>query len=145
MSFMQVVDPSDELRRLHSLDLQVEYQTLLAATRQHALQLQFRAWIDLLMRNVGRHVDKIPRGGLGFEFQTLAPAQPGNSVEHVNHSLQVAVVMGAGFRLCVNCEGAGPELRCTRVLRRDRSEATQPRRLSDIGIELPRADDPYTI
>ena len=29
---MQVVDPSDQLRRLHSLGLQVEYETLLAAT-----------------------------------------------------------------------------------------------------------------
>jgi hypothetical protein len=36
---MQVVDPSDELGRFHALDLEVEYQTLLAATRQHALQL----------------------------------------------------------------------------------------------------------
>jgi hypothetical protein len=36
---MQVVDPSDELGRFHALDLEVEYQALLAATRQHALQL----------------------------------------------------------------------------------------------------------
>jgi len=70
---MQVVDPSDQLRRLHALDLEVEYQTLLAATRQHALQLQIGTRIDLLMRNVGRHVDKIPGSRLGFEFQTLTP------------------------------------------------------------------------
>jgi len=33
-SFMEVIDPSDQLRHLHSLDIQVEYETLLAATRQ---------------------------------------------------------------------------------------------------------------
>ena len=66
MSFMQIVDPSDQLRRLHTLDIQVEYETLLAASRQHALQLQIGARIDLLMRNVRRHVDKITGGGLSF-------------------------------------------------------------------------------
>jgi hypothetical protein len=94
---MQVVDPTDQLRCLHTLDIQVEYETLLAAPRQHALQLQIGAGIDLLMRNVGWHVDKITGGGLGFEFQTLAPAQSCNSVEDVDHGLQVAVVMRAGF------------------------------------------------
>ena len=81
VSLMQVVDPSDQLRRLHALDIQVEYETVLAAARQHALQLQIGARIDLLMRNVGRYVDKITGVGLGFEFQTLAPAQSCNSVE----------------------------------------------------------------
>src|ERR1700676_1076295 len=86
MSLMQVVDPSDQLRRLHALEIQVEYETL-AATRQHALQLQIGARIDLLMRNVGWHVDKITGGGLGFEFQTLAPAKSCNSVEDIDHGL----------------------------------------------------------
>jgi len=75
------------------------------------------------MRNVGWHVDKITGGGLGFEFQTLAPAQSCNSVEDIDHGLQVAVVMGTGFRLRVNGEGAGPELRRTRLLRRHGGEA----------------------
>jgi hypothetical protein len=30
---MQVVDPSDQFGRLHALDIQVEYETLLAACR----------------------------------------------------------------------------------------------------------------
>jgi len=145
VSFVQVVDPSDELRRFHALDLEVEYEALLAATRQHALQLQVGARIDLLMRNVGRHVDEITGSGLGLEFQTLAPAQSRDSVENVNHGLQVAVVMRAGFRLGVDCERAGPELRRSRVPRRHRREAMQSRRLGDIGIELSGADDPYTI
>jgi hypothetical protein len=40
MSLMQVVDPSDQLRRLDIFDIQVEYEALLAAACQHALQLQ---------------------------------------------------------------------------------------------------------
>jgi hypothetical protein len=51
--YMQVVDPSDQLRRLRALDVQVEYETFLPAALQHALQLQLRARIDLLMRTYG--------------------------------------------------------------------------------------------
>ena len=70
---MQVVDPSDQLRCLHALDVQVVHESGLAAARQYTLQLKIVAGIDLLMRNVGRHVDKIPGSRLGFEFQTLTP------------------------------------------------------------------------
>jgi len=64
---MQIVDPSNQLRRRHTFDVQVEYETLTAAC-QHALQLQLWAWIDLLMRDIGRHVDEITRRRLRFEF-----------------------------------------------------------------------------
>jgi hypothetical protein len=66
---MQVVDPSDQLGRLHALDLEVEYETILAATREHTLQLQIRARVDFLMRNVGGHVDEITGSGFGFSPQ----------------------------------------------------------------------------
>lgn len=144
-SFVQVVDPSDQLRSLHTLDLEVEYQASLAAACQYALQLQIVARIDFLMRNVGGYVDEVAGRSLGFKFQTLAPAQSCDSVEYINHGLQVAVVMGARLRLGVNREGARPKLGRSRVFRRNGREAMQARRLDDIGIELTGMDNPYTI
>src|SRR5580698_3975745 len=94
-SFMQVVDPSDQLRCLHALDIQVVYESGLTAARQDALQLKIVAWIDLLMRHVWWHIDEVARRGLAFELQSLAPAQSGDSVQDVDHGFQVAMVMGA--------------------------------------------------
>jgi hypothetical protein len=142
---MQIVDPPDHLGRLDTLDIHVVYETTLTATRQHALQLEVGARIDLLVRHVRRHIDEITWGGLGFEFETLAPAQSGNPVENVDHGLQVTVVMGTGLRLRINSESAGPELRRARVRRRHRGNAMQTWRLRYVGIELFGADYPHTI
>jgi DNA-binding response OmpR family regulator len=144
-SFMQIVDPPDQLRCFDTLDIQVVYETTLAAARQHALQLEVGARIDLLVGHVRRHVDEITCGSFGFEFEALAPAQSGNPVENVDHGLQVAVVMGTGLRLRINSESAGPELRRARVRRRHRGDAMQARRLGYVGIELFGADDPHTV
>src|ERR1700748_3028465 len=101
-SFMQVCDPSNQFRRVDTLDIQVVHQTALAATRQHALQLQSGAWIDLLVRDIGRDVDKITSPRLRFKLQTLAPAQSCDSVENIDYGLEVAMVMGTGFRVRLN-------------------------------------------
>jgi hypothetical protein len=55
------------------------------------------------------------------------------------------MVMGARFCLRFDCEGAGPDLMCARILRRHRGTTMQTRRLRDIRIELTGANDPNTI
>ena len=71
---MQIVDPADQFRHFHRGDVEIHDQALLARACQDAVQLRLLAAVDLLVRNVGWHVDEVARGGFRDELQLVAPA-----------------------------------------------------------------------
>src|SRR5579871_2834395 len=61
---VQVVDPAHQLRHLDRRDVEVHDEALLAAASEHAVQLRILARIELLVRDVRRHVDEVARARL---------------------------------------------------------------------------------
>ena len=66
--------------------------------------------VDLLVRHERRHEDEPARPGLRGELQPLAPAHAGPPAHHVDHALQLAVVVRAGAGAGVDRDRARPEL-----------------------------------
>ena len=69
---MRGVYPEHRSRFFNRFNSQVYSHGLTVTAAQYALQRFGWAGIDLLMRHVGRHVNKIARSGLGSEFKVLA-------------------------------------------------------------------------
>ena len=63
------------------------------APDHHALQRVAGKRVDLLVRDVGRHVDEVAGIGFGHELQPLAPAHARAPPDHVDDALQVPVVV----------------------------------------------------
>ena len=51
------------------------------------------------MGHVGRHEDEVAGAGLGHELEPLAPAHARLTAHDVDHALELAVMVGAGFRV----------------------------------------------
>src|SRR3984885_13035672 len=108
---VQVIDPAYRLGPLHRLYFEVVHQPGLPAARQNTVKLQVLAGIDLLVRNIGRHVDEIAGPGLGDEFEPISPAHACDAGNDIDHALQVAVMMWPGLGPGIDGHRAGPELR----------------------------------
>src|SRR5215472_10195080 len=85
--FVQIVDPANELRNLDRGDVEVDDEPLLPAARHDAMKLELITRVDLLMRDIRRHVDEVPRPRFGDELQTIAPAHSRHTVDHVDDAL----------------------------------------------------------
>jgi hypothetical protein len=69
---------------------------------------------------------KSPGPCLGGEFQVLAPAHARAALHHVDHALQVAVVVRAGLRVGVDGDGARPQLLRADAREVDRGARSMP-------------------
>src|SRR5579862_3204113 len=97
------------------------------------------------MRNVGRYVDEIARLRLGHILEALAPAQPCDAADDVDHALEISVVMRTRFRLGFDRDRARPYLACPGALGRHGCAPVHARSLRRVGIELLRANDSHSI
>src|SRR2546429_586666 len=77
-----------------------------------------------------------PRARLGDELELAAPAHARLAAHHVDDALDRAVVMGAGFRLGVDDDGAGPELLGAGARVGDGGGAVHARGLRGVDVEL---------
>src|SRR5215471_12259982 len=59
--------------RFGTLDIEVHDNRLLTASDDHSLTREVGIGIDLLVRHIRRHVNKVARTSLVAEFQALAP------------------------------------------------------------------------
>ena len=66
--------------------------------------------VDLLVRHEWRHEDEPARASLGGELEVLAPPHPGPAANHVDHALQLAVMVRAGPRAGMDRDGPCPQL-----------------------------------
>jgi hypothetical protein len=142
---VDVVDPADGLWLLDDRDVQVDHDRLLVAADQDALELLVGRGVDLLMGDERGHEDEVARPGLGGELQPLAPAHPSPALHHVDDALELAVMVGAGLRVRVDHDGAGPQLPGAGGGGRDRCGPVHPGRLGGVGVQIARADHPHAV
>jgi hypothetical protein len=129
------IDPGHLLRRLCGSDVQVHDDGVLPAPNQNAAEGLVSAGIDLLMGDERRHVDEISRSRLRQKLQAITPAHPGAAADDVDDAFEVAVMMGARFRVWMDGDGAGPELARAGSRVRDGRRSRHARRLGRIQIQ----------
>src|SRR3984893_4600260 len=140
-SFVQIVNPAHELWNLDRRNVEIDNQSLLPTSCEHAVKLNILARVDFLMWHVGRNVDEIPRRGLCDEFQAIAPPQAGKTADYVDHAFEIPVMMRS--RLCVGVDGysARPQFRRTSSLRGHCRAPVHAERLSGGIIQLVGPDN----
>src|SRR5712671_3859160 len=107
---MNVVHPRDLFGRLGRRDVEVYDNRILSAAYEYAAQRLVAARVDLLMRDKWRDIDEVARPRFGDVLEALTPPHPRASGDNVDDALEIAVVMGARFRVRMNRHRAGPEL-----------------------------------
>ncbi len=138
---MDVVDPANVLGLGGDRNIEIDDDRLLPAPDQDALERLLLGGVDLLVRNVRRDEDEVAWTGLGDELEPVAPAHPGPSPHHVDHALELAVMMRPGPRVGIDSYRPGPQLLGAGRRRGDRGGAIHPRRLRRVRIELARGHD----
>src|SRR4029079_11308356 len=103
------------------------------------------ACVDLLVRNVRRHVDEIAGAGLGGELEPVAPSHPRAAADDVDDALDRSVMMRAGLRLRMDDHRAGPQLLGAHARVVDGRRPAHPRRLRGIAVELVGPHDAHAV
>src|SRR5262249_23032226 len=137
--------PANELGNLYRGDVEVDREPLLSAARHHAVKLELVARVDLLMRDIGRHVNEVSRSSLGDEFQMIAPAHASHAVDHVDDALEIAMVVRAGLGPGIDSDGSGPEPAGARLSGGHGRTPPHAERLGGRIVEFVRANDAHTI
>lgn len=86
-------------RGFRPVDIKIDHDRLLSTANQHTNERLVGSGIDLLVRDVRQHDDKIARAGLRDKFQALAPAHARAPAHDIDHAFQLAVMVCPGLRL----------------------------------------------
>jgi len=105
---MDRIEPKDLLGLLHRFDRKIDNHRLIVTANDHAFERFASAGIDLLVRHERRYIDEIAGTGFGYELQPFSPAHAGFAAHHVNDTLKLPVMMGAGLGVGLNGHCAGP-------------------------------------
>ena len=97
------------------------------------------------MRHERRHIDEIAGFGFGDKFELIAPAHAGPPADDVDDAFQFAVVVGAGFGIGLDLDGAGPEFIGAGFGVVDGGGAGHARGLLRVVVELVAAYDAHAI
>src|ERR1700761_7730884 len=108
-------------RGLRAWHIQIHDNRILTAAHDNGLAGFIRARVDLLMRNVRRHVNEIAGAGLIGELEMIAPAHARTAFDDVEHRLEFAMMMWSGFGVRVHHHRSGPEFSRAGPRMRDRS------------------------
>src|SRR5450755_2946907 len=130
---------------LGTLDIQIHHKRILPASHDHSLTRHIWAGVDFLMRDVGWNVNEISRTGLITELQPVAPAHSRMTADDVNHRLQFAMVVGAGFGVRLNHNGTGPQLTGPGTRMSDGGCPRHSRGLGRVGVQFSRMHDLYAV
>src|SRR5579859_5303088 len=95
--WMEWIAPVDFFRRFRSLDVEVDHDRFLSAANEYAVQWLITTGIDLLMRHIWRHKDKVSRSSFGDKLQMRSPAHSGTATHHINDAFHRAVMMRTRF------------------------------------------------
>jgi hypothetical protein len=139
------IRPPDLFRRFRGGDVEVHHDGLLSAPDHDARERLVTTRVDLLMWDERRHEDEVAGTGLRDELEPFAPPHSSTTAHDVDDALQLAVVVGARLRVCVDRHGARPQLLRADPGIADRGRAGHAGRLGRVEIELARADDPDPI
>ena len=142
---MDGIDPGHLLRRFYGRDIQVDDHRILPTADQDATERLVPAGIDLLMGHKRRHVDEIAGSCLRHELQAITPPHPRSPADDVDHALEIAMVMGAGFRVGMNRDRASPQLAGPRGRVGESRRSRHAGRLGSIQIQRRTGDDADTV
>src|SRR5947209_15015179 len=129
----------------YPVDVEVDHDRLLATAGHHAFQRLVVEGVDLLVRHERRYEDEPARAGFVGEFEVRAPPHPGLAADHVDHGLQLAVMVRPGLRAGVDRESPGPQLLRARPVMGDRGRAGHPWCLRGVGVQRVARDDPHAL
>src|ERR1700678_4105440 len=142
---MDRIDPENRRGLFEGLDIEIDRDGFTVAAHEHALKLVGRARVDLLMRNVRRHVDEISRPRLGRELQMFAPAHARFPLDDVDDAFERAVMVRPGLGVGVDVHRARPELLRADASEIDRSLTLHTGGLCRIWIEVRPGNYPYAV
>src|SRR5476651_1756850 len=103
--WMRWIDPVDLFDLFGRCDVEVDGDGLVVGADQHAFERLGVRGVDLLVRDIRRHIDEVAGSGLGGELELVAPAHAGAALHNVDHALEMAVVMRAGLGVGVDGHG----------------------------------------
>ncbi|KAK5561408.1 hypothetical protein LTR46_000213 [Exophiala xenobiotica] len=139
---MSRINPFHALRVFDRHYIRQIHRNRLAVTpHEHTLQLLVLQGVDLLVRHVGRHVDEVARPGFGGELEGCAPSHARPAFDDVDDALEVAVVVGAGFGVGVDLDGARPESLCADAGHVHGRGAAHAGCLRGVGVQVVGRDD----
>src|SRR5580698_6950106 len=96
-SLVSWIDPAHLGGFLGAGNVQVDHHRLLAAADDYGLHWFIALGVDLLVGDEWRDIDKVTRPGFFDELEPIAPAHASSPADNVQHSLDISVMMGAGF------------------------------------------------
>jgi hypothetical protein len=101
--------------------------------------------VEFLMGDVGRDVDEVAGAGFVDEFEVIAPAETGATADDVDYGFEFAVMVGAGFGVGMDDDGAGPEFLRADAGVRDGFGAGHAGGLRGVGVEVVGADNAQAV
>jgi len=126
---------------LGGFDIEIDDDGFLVAADEDADEGLVRVGVNFLVGHEGWDVDEVADIGFGDVFEFFAPAHAGASTEHIDDAFEFAVVVGAGFGIGLDIDGARPEFLGAGFGVVDGGGAGHARGLGGVGIELAAADD----
>lgn len=138
---MNGVLPQDAFRSFHRFNIKIDDNGILAGAHEHAFECLVFTRIDFLMRHKGRNIDEIARPGFRGKLETVPPAHASLALDDINDAFKIAVVMGAGFGIGMDCYRSSPDFLRTSPRVVDGRRAVHARRLGRIGVQLVTRND----
>ncbi len=124
-----------------ALNIEVDHDRFLATADDDGFDGHVAISVEFLVRDVGRHVDKIARSSLIDKFEVIAPTEPGSAFDNIEDGFEFAVVMRSGFRVGMHDDGASPKFLRTHARMGNGFGACHTARLRSIGVEFAGAND----
>lgn len=106
---------------------QVYCDSLSIASHQDTLQTFVLQCVNLLVRDIGRHEDKITGSSLGGKLELLPPPHPRLAFQNVNHRLEMTMMVCSCLCVRMNRDSASPELLRSYPSKIDRCSTTHTR------------------
>src|ERR1700733_7236215 len=121
---------------LRARNIQINHHRLLPATHNHSLYRLVLARIQLLVRNVRRHINKITGPRLLDKLPLISPAEPRPASHNINHGFQLPMMMRPGLGVGMYHDRSRPELLRADTSMRDSLGASHPWSLWSISIQF---------
>jgi len=131
--------------RLGTVDIQIHDHRILPASDYDRFTGNIWPGVDFLMRDVGRHVNEVPRIGLSAEFQPIAPPHARAASDDVKHSLHFTMMVRTRSGVWLNDHGTRPQLTCTGPRVSNGGSSCHSRSLRRVCVQLTRVHDLYAM
>jgi len=122
--------------RLRAFEVEIHHDSVLTASDDDSFTGLVSERIDLLVRYVGRNIDKVARPRFAAEFQVVSPSHTGPATNDVKDGFEFAVVMRSGLCVGLNYHRAGPQFARARSSVSDGCCASHAGSLGRVGVQI---------